>query len=149
MGFLNNGGAASILMLCGLLFGGIFLFFPLPYLLSAIILKVEGRSYWRAFGLSLISVVALVLLGWLVNLGFNKWGFPQYLLLIALLVLHFAIVVALILWIYQVKLVKAILIWLLALPFNLIIGGIIVFFIWYGLGMSMFGILKGLPITTQ
>ena len=148
MGSLNNLGAATILMLCALLFGGIFAFFPMPYLLSAIILNVEGRSYWKAFGLALISVIALVLFGWLVNQGIGKLGLPPYLLPIVLLVLHFIIVTVLIVWIYHVKLVKALLIWLLALPFNLLIIALIVFIFWYGLAMPMFGILKGLATPT-
>jgi hypothetical protein len=142
MGFLNNLGAATILMLCALLFGGIFGFFPLPYLLSAIILNVEGRSYWKAFGLALISLIALVLFGWPVNLGIGKLGLPAYLLPIVLLVLHLISVTALIVWIYHVRLGKALLIWLLALPFNLIIVALIVFIFWYGLAMPMFGIHK-------
>lgn len=147
MGFMNSWGAATILLLCGLLFAGIFGFFPLPYLLSTSILKTSDRSYWKAFGLSLISIIVVGLLGWLANLGINKWGIPEYILLIVLAVLHFIVTTALIIWIYRVKLIKALFIWLIALPFNLVIVGIIVFIIWYGLGMPLFGILKGLPAT--
>lgn len=147
MGFMNSWGAATILLLCGLLFAGIFGFFPLPYVLSTSILKIDSRSYWKAFGLSLLGIIVVGLLGWLANLGVKKWGMPEYTLLIVLTVLHFIVISALIIWIYQVRLIKALLIWLVALPFNLVIAGIIVFIIWYGLGMPMFGILKGMPAT--
>lgn len=144
MGFLNNLGAVTILMLCGLLFAGIFGIFPMPYLLSARILKVETRNYWKAFGVSLISVVVLCVLGWLAGIGAAKLGLPGYAIAIVLLVLHIVLVTALILWIYHVKLIKALLIWLIALPFNLIIVAIAIFIWWFGLGMPVLGILKGL-----
>lgn len=147
MGFLNNLGAVTILMLCGLFFAGIFAIFPLPYFFSARILKIESRSYWKAFGTSLISLVVLGLFAWLLGMVVTKLGWPEYTLLIALVVIHLVAVTALILWIYHISLGKALGVWLLALPFNLIIVVVIVLIIWLGLGETVFGILKGLDYT--
>jgi len=148
MGFLNPLGAVAVMLICFLFVGGLFGLFPLPYYFAAKILKIPSKSYWRAFGISLLSLAGLGLFGWLVNMIVVKLNLPSYMLPITLVVIHLLCVTGLMVWIYNVRFVKALLIWLVALPFNLVIAAFIVFIWWYGLNMPVGDILKAKPTVT-
>ncbi len=43
---------------CLLFLVSLFILMPMPYLFSAIVLKVETRGYWKAFGAAILSAMA-------------------------------------------------------------------------------------------
>ena len=132
MSLLNSLGAVAVGILCILVLLGIFGLFPLPYLFSSMILKFKARSYWRAFGMSLLSILGTAGIGaliyWLVGKSANA-EVTQVVALIAIPILHLFIVSLLSLWIFEISWKKGVLLWLLALPMNLIVIGLYYLFI--------------------
>ncbi len=132
MSLLNSLGAVAVGVLCILVLLGLFGLFPLPYFFSAKILKFSARSYWRAFGLSLLSMLASAAAGafiyWLAGKNGNA-EIAQIIALVAIPILHMFIVSLLSLWIYEVNWKKGVILWLLALPMNLLVIGLYYLFI--------------------
>ena len=132
MSALNSLGAVAVGVLCVLVLLGIFGLFPLPYFFSSKILKFNARSFWRAFGMALLSILGTAGIGLLINWLTGMSGNPeltQIATLISIPLIHMIIVSLLSLWIYETSWKKGILLWLLALPMNLVVIGLYYIFI--------------------
>jgi len=55
---LASAGIIFFLVCCVLVLVWIFLLAPLPYIISAAVLKVEKRGYWKAFGTAILGGLA-------------------------------------------------------------------------------------------
>jgi hypothetical protein len=102
-------GAGIIAMACGGFLLYLFLFGPLPYIISAAIKKVEGRNYWKAFGVFGISIVAAFILQLILKLFLEGFALSAVLFLATI-----AVQLVLILLLYKVDFKKALGIWTIA-----------------------------------
>ncbi len=65
---LASFGIIAILISCVFILIGIFLLAPLPYIISAAVLKIEKRGYWKAFGTAILGGLAGMVLSLLINM---------------------------------------------------------------------------------
>jgi hypothetical protein len=73
-------GIFALLACCGGLLLSIFLFGPLPYLISAAVLKIENRGYWKAFGTFILGWLASSIISAIIGVIFSAvtGGFGSY-----------------------------------------------------------------------
>ena len=107
---LGNVGIIFFLVCCAGFLISIFLIGPLPYIISAAVLKIEKRGYWKAFGTfilgglaggvisAIITFIFSAITGGLYGVGFGKGA------LIWLLGLVFSILISIVLVILAVVL---------------------------------------------
>ena len=172
MSLANNFASLGIiffLVCCVFVLLWLFLLGPLPYIISAAVLKIEKRGYWKAFGTFILGALAGGIVSALITFIFslitggtsglptnNVNAIPAWIgLFLSRLWLGGAIAfVASILvqmliaaGLYGVSFGKGAVIWLLAWVFSILIG-VVVFLI--GLGLSLIGIVPNLGnITNQ
>lgn len=156
-GNLLGAGVLAIVLSCVFFLVALFLLAPLPYIISAAILKIPNRNYWKAFGSAVLgglagaattAVVVLILAA--ITGSFSSLraasgnaflGMMGGVMLIGWLVgwagsivVEMAITGAL----YQVGFGKGALIWLLAVIFGFLIGVVItlILFVIFGAAFS-------------
>ncbi len=102
-------GAGLIALVCGGFLLYLFLLGPLPYLISAAIKKVEGRNYWKAFGVFGISIVASFILQYVFKLFLKGFALSVVLFLVTI-----AVQILLTWLLYKVDFGKAFSVWIIA-----------------------------------
>jgi hypothetical protein len=156
-------GIIFFLVCCVLVLVWIFLLAPLPYIISAAVLKIEKRGYWKAFGTAILGSLAGGIISALITFIFSLimggkaaltlndlnnvplflGALVSRLWLGSLVSLVASILVQMLIasGLYGVSFGKGALIWLLAWIFSLLIG--FVLFI-LGLLLSLIGIIPNL-----
>jgi hypothetical protein len=156
-------GVIFFLVCCVLILVEIFLLAPLPYIISAAVLKIEKRGYWKAFGTAILGALAGGIISALITFIFSliMGGSAQLtmndlnnvplflgalvsrLWLGSLLSFVASIMVQILIasGLYGVSFGKGALIWLLSWVFAILIG-VVLFII--GLGLSLIGIIPNL-----
>lgn len=162
-------GIIFFLVCCVFVLVWIFLLAPLPYIISAAILKIEKRGYWKAFGTAILGALAGGIISAIITFIINaitggggnlsstdlnnipvfigllvsRLGVGLFFSTIASILVQMLIAAGL----YGVKFGKGALIWLLAWVFSLLIG-VVVFLL--GFLLSLIGIVPNLGnITNQ
>lgn len=163
-GNLLGAGVLAIVLSCVFFLVSLFLIAPLPYIISAAILKIPNRNYWKAFGSAILGGLAgaavtavvtgimIAITGSNINSVFSKGilGLMGSLIFIGVLVGWAGSIVvemAITGGLYQVGFGKGALIWLLALVFGFLIGVVItliLFVISFAAGASLFNNIQKL-----
>ena len=160
---LSNLGIIALLLCCVFFLVWIFLLGPLPYIISAAVLKIEKRGYWKAFGSAIlgglaggiisaiITYIVSLLTGGTAALSLNNFNNVPALigLLVSRLLLGTVIAwiisalveIAITGGLYGVGFGKGALIWLLALVFSILIGIVLALL---GFVLSLIGLLPNL-----
>ncbi len=164
-GTIMGGGVVAILLCCGLFLLSLFVFIPLPFLISAAILKIEGRNYWKAFGTGVLSMIANSIVGGIISALFGSMAFanlgsindfPSFfsrlsgslgMLLVPGIIsglVGIVITILMAMWMYKVSFGKGALIWLVSWLFGILLGvvvSLIVFLVLMALGTNLADLL--------
>ena len=171
---MNNFGSlfggsiiVGVLLCCGIFLLTLFVFLPLPFLISAAILKIEGRNYWKAFGTGVLSVIANSIVGGIITAIFGGLAatnlisngdftemFSRFMGSIGLLMvpgiisglIGIIITILMAMWMYKVTFGKGALIWLVAWLFGILLGvvaALVAFLITLAVGVNLRDLIGG------
>ena len=167
LGSVMGYGWVAILVCCGVFLLELFVFLPLPFLISAAILKIEGRNYWKAFGTGVLSAIATSIIGGIISALFGGMAFSNLgsisdfqsffsrlsgsigLLMVPGIIsglVGIVITMLIAMGLYKVSFGKGALIWLVAWLFGIllaVVAGLIVFLVLLAVGSSLSDIFGG------